>query len=158
AAIQISSLHSPFPSGQLDRRAKAREDDAMDDWIDVGSSFRTWWFPAWVVLTICLLVAASAMLAAQAEGGLAVLVAGGASGLAVGLAGTFIAARRCRVRVTPTGFVVHDRNGERAIADEQVICVSLHTKPNFSNGELKSTTRTFDVWAEYETVPQRVQM
>ncbi|MGQ0636007.1 MAG: hypothetical protein ACT4QC_15460 [Planctomycetaceae bacterium] len=130
----------------------------MDDWIDVGASLRTWWFPAWVAVTLGLLVAGGMMLFAQTDGGLAVLAAGGASAIAVSLSGASLRARRRRVRITESGFQVHDRHGERAIADDQVICASLHVQSNYTNGELKSTTRVFDVWVEHETIPQRVQM
>src|SRR5207302_11233058 len=42
--------------------------------------------------------------------------------------------------------------------DDQVICAGLGIAPNYVNGVLKSTTRTFDVWVEGAAGAERFQM
>jgi hypothetical protein len=62
------------------------------------------------------------------------------------------------VEVRPHGFLVRDRRQEREFADDQVICASLASRPNYVNGVLNSTTRTFDVWVEGAAGPERVKL
>lgn len=130
----------------------------MDRSIEVGSSFREWWFFALAGLTVCLFVAGGMLLVVQHEDALPVLAGGAACAVATAVAATSIASRRAAVRITPDGFLVQMRQGEREFTDEQVICASLSSKSNYSNGELHSVTRSFDVWVEGDSGPERFKM
>jgi hypothetical protein len=130
----------------------------MEESIPVGSSHREWWFIVLVGVAVCLMLGGGMMLLAQTEGGLPVLIAGGVCAIAAALSAVSIASRKLSVRITPDGFIVHDRHGEHEFTDDQVICASLHHRSNYTNGELKGTTRTFDLWVENETGAGRLKM
>lgn len=130
----------------------------MNEWIEVGGSFRARWFLALVALAVCLLAAGAMLWAAQHPAGPFVFGAGLACAVASALGAASLAANRRRVHVTPDGLAVRDRYGQRAFSDEQVICASLRTQTIYSAGEPKSLTRTFDVWAEGEAGAERVHM
>lgn len=126
--------------------------------VSVGRSYREWWFVVLAVITAVLVVGGPLLLIARPDLGIPTLIAAGACAFLTCGAAAVIATGKCSVQMTPSGFLVHDRRGEREILDEQVICVSLHSQSNFVNGELKSSTRTFDVWAEGDSGPERIKM
>lgn len=120
----------------------------MERTIDVGTNYRVWWFLGLVAATFCLLIGGCSLLAVGEEGGVWVLIAAAVSGFATAAAAAVITSRRRKVQITPDGLVVRDRKGDREFTDEQVICASLHSQVNYSSGEPKSTTRSFDLWLE----------
>ncbi|MSR59365.1 MAG: hypothetical protein EXS05_17270 [Planctomycetaceae bacterium] len=130
----------------------------MDRALDVGSSYREWWFLSLVVLTVCLCLGGGMLFLVQHELALPTLIGGAACAVATALSATSIAARKASVRITPDGFLVQNRRGDREFTDEQVICAALSTKSNYSSGELRSTTRTFDLWVEGDAGPERLKM
>jgi hypothetical protein len=118
--------------------------------IDVGSSFRAWWFLALAACSLCLAVAGTLLWFAKGFIGIPVLIAAALFSAATSFAAVAIASRKLAVRITPEGFIARDRRGERSFTDEQVICASLYSTANFTEGEQKSTTRVFDLWVEGE--------
>jgi hypothetical protein len=143
---------------RLDRSDVHCENHEMERTIDVGSNYREWWFVTLVGVTVALVAGGGVMLGARAEGGIPVLAAGVVAAVASSLAAVAIAKRRFSVRITPFGFVVHNRHGEREFTDEQVICASLYSTSNYSNGDWQSTTRVFDLWVEAKDHPERFKM
>lgn len=130
----------------------------MSDWIDVGGGPRRWWFLGLSGVAVCLLLAGGVMLARGRAGGPEVLTAGAVCGLLAVLAAVATAARRRCVQITEDGFRVVDRRGERAYTDDEVICASVRTRPHYSAGELKATTRVFDLWVEGTSRAERIEM
>src|SRR5262249_22466353 len=58
-----------------------------------------------------------------------------------------------------TGFLIIDREGERVIADHQVLSLALSLQPNYVNGRIDSVTRCFIVWlGTAEDLPERLEM
>jgi hypothetical protein len=103
-----------------------------------------------LLLGLCLL-AGAACLAAVPRAPLWPLVGAGAvlgalCLLASGLWWGLELSRRAWVEVTPAGFRLRDRAGERAVDDQQILSMALRHRRNFSNGLLKSVTRFFTVW------------
>lgn len=130
----------------------------MERAIDVGGNYRDWWFLTLVALTACILTGGGLLFATHHEAALPVLVAGAIAGVVTSLAAVAISHRRFSVQITPDGFIIRNRQGERQYTDEQVICASLYSTSNYSSGELKSTTRVFDVWVEGEADSERFKM
>lgn len=126
--------------------------------VEVGRSFREWWFVALVGASICLLAVGVLLLAVHERSAPAVLILSGVAGFSAVMSALVISRTRFRVEIRPEGFAVRNRAGEREFADDQVICASLSLVPNFTNGILKSTTRTFDVWVETEPEPERIKV
>lgn len=126
--------------------------------IEVGSSYRVWWFLALAGGSVCLAAGGVLLWLARANGGLPTLFAAAVLGAVTAFAAVSIAARRLAVRITPEGFIVCDRHGERIFSDEQVICASDYSTANFRNGERTATTRTFDLWVEGQQGPERFTM
>lgn len=126
--------------------------------LQIGRSFREWWFLALVGSVPCLLTAGVALLVVKSPFGAGLLIGGGIAALSAGLAAFFIRKSRFQVQIGTGVFRVCDRHGEREFIDDQVICASLSTRPNYVNGVLKSMTRTFDVWVEGDAGPERVKM
>lgn len=122
----------------------------MEPAIPVGSSHREWWFVALVALAILLVLCGGALVAVRHEAGIVVLALGGIVSFAAILSAVMIAVRKVSVRITPDGFIVHDRYGEREYTDLAVLCASLHSQSHYTNGERRATTRTFEVWVETE--------
>src|SRR5262249_19134151 len=111
--------------------------DETERAIAVGSSHRTWWFVLLVASSVILVIGGSLLLGARAKPAVPMLVAGGVGGLASLLAGAVLSMGKASVRVVPQGFVFQDRHGERTLALDQVICASLYSTSNYTNGELK---------------------
>lgn len=127
----------------------------MERAIEVGGNYREWRFLALLVTSFVLLAGGAMLCATDHEVGLGVLVTGTLCGVGAGMAAATIARHRFSVQITPDGFIVRDRRGEREFTDEKVICASLSSTSNYSSGELKSSTRVFDVWVEGESRPER---
>lgn len=131
---------------------------AYSEPLQIGRSFREWWFLALVVSVPCLLTAGVALLVVKSPFGSGLLIGGGVSALSAVIAAFLIRRSRFQVQVGAGVFRVRDRRGEREFTDDQVICASHSARPNYVNGVLKSTTRTFDVWVEGDAGPERVKM
>jgi hypothetical protein len=143
---------------RLDRSPYQCQNQVMERAIDVGGNYREWWFLTLVALTACLLPGGALLFATHHEAALPVLIAGAIAALVSALAAVAISHRRFSVQITPDGFLIRNRHGERQYTDEQVICASLYSTSNFSSGELKSITRVFDVWVEREADSERFKM
>jgi hypothetical protein len=126
--------------------------------VQIGRNFREWWFLALIFLAVVLVAAGTMLLAVRHPAAVFVLVAGGVACISVCCTALLIARSRFQVDTTPGGFLVRDRRGERTFDDDQVICASLSSRANYTNGMLQSTTRTFDVWVEGEAGAERVKM
>src|SRR6185295_14283122 len=87
-----------------------------------------------------------------------ILVAGSIAVGSACLSAVIIARSRFQIGPTTDGFLVRDRRGEREFHDDQVICAALSSKANYTNGVLRSTTRTFDVWVEGESAAEQIKM
>jgi len=122
----------------------------MEPAIPVGSSHREWWFVVLVALAILLVLCGGALVMVRHEAGFPVLIGGGVFALIAVLSAVVIAARKVTVQITPDGFIVHDRYGEREYTDLAVLCASLQSQSHYTNGERRATTRTFEVWVETE--------
>ena len=124
----------------------------------VGRSFRESWFIGQVILSICLLAAGLLLLAVHQRFGPLVLILSGVAGFSAAMSALVISRTRFQIEICPDGFLVRKHAGEREFADDQVICASLSFRPNYTDGILTSTTRTFDVWVESETEPESIKM
>lgn len=130
----------------------------MNTAVQIGRSYREWWFVGLTVLAVCLLAAGGLLLAVKDEAAVGVLTTGAVAGFSACMSAFVIARSRFQVEVHAEGFLVRDRRGEREFRDDEVICASLASQPNYVNGVLHSTTRTFDVWVEGAAGPERVNM
>lgn len=122
----------------------------MEPAIPVGSSHREWWFVVLVALAILLILCGGALVLVRHEAGFPVLIGGGVISFIALLSAVVIAARKVSVQITPDGFIVRDRYGEREYTDMAVLCASLYSQSHYTNGERRATTRTFEVWVETE--------
>lgn len=95
--------HTVTAGGQADREPA----------IEVGSSYRAWWFLALAGGSVCLAVGGLLLWLARANGGLPTLAAATALGAITAFSAVSIAMRRLAVRITPEGFIACDRRGER---------------------------------------------
>ena len=134
------------------------ENDTPAFRVEVGRSYREVWFITLVALSVCLVVAGVLLLAVHHRGGPTVLILAGVVGFSTAMSSRVIARTRFEVEDRPGGFVVRSRRGEHEFADEQVICASLGSRPNYRDGILRSTTRTFDLWIEDQAGPERITM
>jgi len=131
----------------------------MEPLIPVGSSHREWWFVVLVALSILLVLCGGALVLVHHEAGFPVLISGGVISFVALLSAVVIAARKVSVQITPDGFIVRDRYGEREYTDMAVLCASLQSQSHYTNGERRATTRTFEVWVETEEgSAERVKM
>jgi hypothetical protein len=130
----------------------------MNTPIQIGRSYREWWFLALIFLVVVLVAGGAMLLVVKNPSAPTVLILGGVAGFSACASSLLIARSRFQVEITPGGFVVRDRRGEREFRDDQVICVSLSGRANYTNGVLRSTTRTFDVWVEGEAGAEEVKM
>ncbi len=69
-----------------------------------------------------------------------------------------VASRWRDIEIGDGEFRVYDRGGVSEYADEEVVCLSLRRKRNFSNGDLKSVTRTLDLWVADESSPRGMSL
>jgi hypothetical protein len=130
----------------------------MNTPIQIGRSFKEWWFLALIFLAVVLIAVGVMLLAVRHPSAVAVLAAGGVGAISAVVSAVLVARSRFQIEIAPDGFLVRDRRGEREFRDDQVICVSLSGKSNFTNGILRSTTRTFDVWVEGEAGAEQVKI
>ena len=130
----------------------------MNSSLQIGRSYKEWWFIALVFLAVVLIAGGTMLLAVRGPAGQGVLLAGAIAAVTAGLAAAHIARSRFQVEPTADGFLVRDRRGQRELRDDQVICASLSRKANYTNGVMRSTTRTFDVWVEGESGAEQVKM
>jgi len=130
----------------------------MNTPIQIGRSYREWWFVALILATVSLLAAGGMLFVVRQPLAASVLIVGCVAAFSVCMSVLLIARSRFQVEITPDGFRVRDRRGEREFSDDQVICASLSNKANYTNGVLQSTTRTFDVWVEGEAGSEQIKM
>jgi hypothetical protein len=126
--------------------------------VQIGRSYKEWWFVGLIVVAVSLAAIGGLLLAAKDEAALALLMAAAIAGFSACMSAFVIARSRFQIEVQEEGFLVRDRLGEREFTDEQVICASLSSRPDYINGVLNSTTRTFDVWVEGADGPERVKL
>jgi hypothetical protein len=126
--------------------------------IQCGRSYREWWFLALILAAVSLLGGGLMLLAVKQPFAASVLIVGGVAAFSVLMSALLIARSRFQVEITPGGFRVRDRRGEREFSDDRVICASLSNRSNYTNGLLQSTTRTFDVWVEGESGSERIKI
>ncbi|HLJ10682.1 MAG TPA: hypothetical protein VKU82_05815 [Planctomycetaceae bacterium] len=130
----------------------------MNHPVQIGRSYKEWWFLALIGAGIALCSAGAMLLIVNHRAAGGMLIAGGVALFSAWMSAIIIARSRFQIETMPGGFLVRDRLGERRFTDDQVICASLSTRPNFTNGVLKSTTRTFDVWLEGESGAQQLKL
>lgn len=130
----------------------------MNTAVQIGRSYREWWFVGLTALAVCLVAVGGMLLMVKHEAAVAVLMAGAIASFSACMTAFVISRSRFQVEVHPQGFLVRDRRQEREFTDDQVICASLASRPNYVNGVLNSTTRTFDVWVEGAAGPERVKL
>lgn len=130
----------------------------MNTAVQIGRSYKEWWFVGLTALAGCLLAAGVLLLVIKDDAGLAVLMAGAIAGFSACMSAVVIARSRFQFEVHPSGFLVRDRQGVREFTDDQVICASLSSRPNYVNGVLNSTTRLFDIWVEGAGNPERIKL
>ncbi len=130
----------------------------MNTPIQCGRSYREWRFVALIVAAVALLAGGIMLLAVRQPFAASVLIAGGVAAFSAVMSALLIARSRFQVEITPDGFRVRDRRGEREFSDDQVICASLSNNSNYTNGLLQSTTRTFDVWVEGESGSEQIKL
>ena len=126
--------------------------------LQIGRSYKEWWFVGLVAAAVCLLAVGGLLFAVKHEAALAVSMAGAIAGFSACMSAVVIARSRFLVEVSSDGFLVRDRLGEREFTDEQVIYASLSSRPNYVNGVLNATNRTFDVWADGAAGPERIKL
>ena len=123
-----------------------------------GRSFREPAFIGLASAAVLLFLIAAALLFVRHEAGTII----GAIDLVVILAtlGTVYLIRRSQfsLEIRPHGFVVLNRSTVREYDDDQLICVALSRRPNYSSGILKSTTRVFDLWLDRGEKPEQVRL
>ena len=66
--------------------------------------------------------------------------------------------RRRWITVTPEGFVLHERCGDRTCRDDQVVCLSLLRKEKHLQESLQGVTRTLLVWVETPAGCEQIRM
>lgn len=77
--------------------------------------------------------------------------------IAISLVFSFVlGVRRRYLRPTETGFLYTTISGERAFVDDDVMCVSLTSTPNFFGGNATSVTRRFIMWVETGGMPESI--
>jgi hypothetical protein len=130
----------------------------MNTAVQIGRSYKEWWFLGLAALAACLAAAGVMLVAVRHEAALAVSMAAAIAGFSAIMSALVIARSRFQIEVRDAGFLVRDRLGEREFTDEQVICAAFSRRSNYINGVLNSTTRTFDVWAEGAAGPERVKL
>jgi hypothetical protein len=126
--------------------------------IAIGRRYTEWRFLVPLMIAIGLVACGTMLVVVAHPGGRTTIAAGGLAAFLAAVAALRIARTRFLIEITPDGFLVRDRLGEEAFLDEQVICASLTNQPNYFNGALSSTTRTFDVWVENESGARQVKM
>jgi hypothetical protein len=126
--------------------------------VRIGRSYTEWQFLAPLVIAVCLVVCGTMLLIVAHPGGRTTIVAGGLAAFVAVVSALRIARTRFQIEITPDGFLVRNRHGEESFLDDQVICASLTSQPNYFNGALSSTTRTFDVWVENSSGARQVKM
>lgn len=136
----------------------ATADKRLGEAISVGAPFRAWWFVLAGAATAMLAAAGAVVTMRDPDAGMWLFAAAAVSAMVSTAIAISLKKRQGWVRITPDGFVSISRQGERSFDDDQIICASLYSKSNYSNGEFKSISRTFDVWMEAEDGPQRVVM
>lgn len=130
----------------------------MNTPIQIGRSYREWWFLALIFAAVCLLASSAMLFVVKQPLAPSVLIVGGVAAFSAGMSALLIARSRFQVEMTSDGFRVRDRRGEREFSDDRVICASLASKANYTNGVLQSTTRTLDVWVESEAGSEQIKM
>jgi|GEM_PF-855817 len=120
----------------------------MNTVVQIGRSYKEWWFVLLIVATACLAVAAGLLFAAKDDAAVTLSMAAAAAGFSVCMSAFVISRSRFQFVVLKDGFLIRDRRGERKFADDQVICASFSSRPNYDNGVLKAMTRTFDLWVD----------
>ena len=130
----------------------------MNTAVQIGRSYKEWWFVCLILVAVCLAVIGGLLLFANDDAAVALLTAAAIAGFSACMSAFVIARSRFQIEVHEAGFLVRDRAGEREFGDDQVICASYYSRPDFVNGVLNSTTRTFDVWVEGANGPERVKL
>jgi hypothetical protein len=130
----------------------------MNTAVQIGRSYKEWWFVCLILLAVCLSALGGLSLFANDDAAVALSTAAAIAGFSACMSAFVIARSRFQIEVHEAGFLVRDRAGERQFGDDQVICAALSSRPDFVNGVLNSTTRTFDVWVEGADGPERVTL
>src|SRR5262245_10761599 len=106
--------------------------------IQIGRSYKEWWFLALLLLTVLLAIVGAVLLAVRQSAAVAALAAAAVAAFFTALSAFRIARSRFLVTATAAGFAVRDRHGQREFRLDQVICAGLWSKANYTNGVLQS--------------------
>ncbi len=126
--------------------------------IQIGRRYNEWRFLAMIGLAAGLFACGTALLIVNHRSALPVFISAGVAALVAGMLAVTIRRSRFQVTIASAGFLVGNGQSEREFHDDQVICASLSTRPNYMNGIVQSTTRTFDVWVEGEAGAEEFKM
>jgi hypothetical protein len=130
----------------------------MNTPLQFGRSFREWWFLGLIAATVGLTIAGSMLQLAKHDAAVWCLLAAAVAAFSTAMSVVLIVRSRFQIEIRPDGFLLRDRHGERDFTDSQLICAGLSFQPNYTNGVLKSTTRTFDLWVEGTQGPEQLKL
>jgi len=101
----------------------------MNTAVQIGRSYKEWWFVGLAALAVSLLAGGGMLFAVKHQAALAVSMAGAIVAFSLCMSAFVIARSRFQVEVQPAGFLIRDRLGEREFSDDQVICASFSSRP-----------------------------
>lgn len=127
--------------------------------IAAGKRVHKGWLALGIILGLAGLVGGGILFSNGEQVPAMIFLVAGTVVLAITIGWAAAVARQWReIEVTETGFLTSDRTGDREFSDEDVVCLSLQHKRNFTNGEFKSMTRTLDLWTRDDASPRGMSL